>query len=113
MGARGPYAAAANDRGEDGPGGLEDIAELAAREWGISADAFWDDRPNVDREQGLTVPRLQDLLEAHGRRRNRELREMAVLTAYALNKPEEIDRVLPPSTATRPAADDGNWWEQT
>ena len=72
-----------------------DVAELALSQgWVRSLDEFWADEPNEDRERGLTVPRLLDLIDGYARRRRRELRELAVAARVAQADEKKFARAL-------------------
>jgi hypothetical protein len=98
--------------GAAGGSGLADLADLALREWGISLDEFWDDSPNLDAERGLTVLRLHDLVDAYGRRYQRELRDLSVATAIAHHDPNNLDKAFPPPQPVRRGSPEKaeKWW---
>lgn len=74
------------------------LEELAASEWGIGPDEFWDDRPNTATTVslrwplGVTVPRLHRLLTTYLERRRRELSQAAAVIAIAYNDPQKIEK---------------------
>lgn len=95
--------------GEDGDDReWHDLAELAASEWGISLDEFWDERDNTPAlllargggtaDYGLTYPRLNALIDSYERRRKADYHRIAHVIAVAEHDPkhltEEVDRMF-------------------
>lgn len=50
----------------------------------------------MEGERGITIPRLNDLLEAGERRRYNERVDLANMLAAAFNEPKKLDEVLRP-----------------
>lgn len=85
------------DRSEDDL--LDDLAELAAAEWGIHPREFWDTRANVsdtpDADLGITNRLLGKLIHSYLVRRRRELSQLAVVVRTALaTKPSDVKTAL-------------------
>src|SRR5205085_12423284 len=72
------------------------------------------DPAGTDRgERGLTLPRVQSLLEARQMRRRYELRELAVAMGAGMGGTEAINQALP-EVAEKLSGDgfeNENWWE--
>lgn len=79
-----------------------DAANLAAREWGVSLDEFFSDRPNTGdswraREPlGFTFTRLTELTLAYQRRRRTELMQLGAVIAAGANEPKKLLEMVNP-----------------
>jgi hypothetical protein len=62
---------------------------------GLSLEQYWDTSPNVDREEGLTLARLDDLVEVYLHFHDTELYEFATSVAVAFNQPKDLKKLEP------------------
>ena len=101
MGGRGvsPSPSPGDDLGDDDEE-LGFLADVCLREWGISLDEFYDTRATTDLEwrrtgsHGLTLARLNSLIEAYLERRRSDAMASAVLNATASHNPKDTLKVV-------------------
>ncbi len=114
MGARGHDGVSPRSNGDgDARASFEELAELALHErWVSTLDEWYDDGPNLDGERGITLGRLESLLEAWAKRTHTDRHAAAVAVALAHHAPDRVDELKPAKTArgTTKAAKAERWF---